>query len=273
MKWKTLTFWVLILTINQNIYKVLRDIIPRLQDQGVDEIVIGHQIFDTSTKAITGIPQGVTYVVSYEPGVSKNRNIVIQHCTTDIFHICWDDIVYEHDFVKHIKKEFFKTPDYGIITFQALSREYRTPLIWIKKSQKHSYISLLKTKSCGFVYNRRVICAANISFDENFWLGTDIPTGEEHIFWNALLRSWYQARHVTVAIVSHPSNTSWTNTQNLDLISARVFVFRRMFWCIWGVFAAFFFTIREYKNYRPYISCIGYMRLSLWAVFSKIPWS
>ena len=271
MKEKKLTFWVLILTINANIDQVLENIIPTLVSLDIDQIIISHQIFDAVTKVSKKIPKNIQYIVSYEAWVSKNRNIALRNCTTDIFHICGDDILYEKNFIQNIKEAFLQTPHYGIITFQALARENKKNLIPITETREHSRISLLRTKSCVFVYNRNIISDAWTKFDENFWLWTDNPTWEEHIFWNDILSLWYKARHVDIPIVSHPIQTSWQKYENITLISARIFVFRRMFWFVWWCFALFFFSVRDYTKYCHHISVFQYIQISIRALFSKTP--
>ena len=60
--------------------------LPQLSE--VEEIVISHQIFDNETKPSKFTDKRIKYIVSYDPGVAKNRNIAIKESTSDIVHIC-----------------------------------------------------------------------------------------------------------------------------------------------------------------------------------------
>lgn len=260
------SFGVLILTINNNIERVKRDLLPQLSK--VEEIVISHQIFDNKTKPSKFTDKRIKYIVSYEPGVAKNRNIAIKESTSDIVHICWDDISYVDWFQKKILSTYKDTPNMWIISFQAQDPDSGENIINVWK-WRHNFRTILSTKSCGMTYNMKVLKTLWLIFDERFGLGTQHPTWEETIYFSDFLKSWWKARHVDAPIVYHSRDTSGSNFSNTELIGSRIQVFHRMFWFLGAVFAWVYLWIRDYKSYKQHISLSTYISLNISNIFYK----
>jgi RNase H-fold protein (predicted Holliday junction resolvase) len=68
---KNLSLSILITTINENILKVKKTLLPKLiKNKEVDEIIIAHQIFDNKTKPEKLLTkENVKYLSLFEKGV------------------------------------------------------------------------------------------------------------------------------------------------------------------------------------------------------------
>ena len=252
-----LTLWVLITTMNSWIYRVKKDLLPQLQ--GVDEVIISHQITNNFTKPEEKkLWENVKYFFMKEKGLSKNRNNTLEKSTTDICHICDDDLNYIKWFEDIIKNEYEKN-NFDVITFQAENENWKKH--FRLKEWKHNHFSVLKIWSWGITFNKKSLNWNDIKFDKDFWLGSNYPVWEENIFLSDCLKKGLKMHHCNKSIVLHKDESSWIDYRE-DLIIARIKVFKRLFWFFWWFFWAFYFSIFHYKYYRDKFSIFNFFSLS-----------
>jgi len=258
-----LTLWILITTMNYWINRVKKELLPQLKN--IDEIIISHQItdkkiFPENIDNIKKYHKNIKYVFMNEKWLSKNRNNALKSSTTDICHICDDDLNYIELFENIIKEEYKKN-NYDIISFQAENEEWKKH--FKVKEWKHNIFSILKIWSWGITFRRKSILDNKILFDENFWLWAKYPVSEENIFLTDCYRNRLKIFHNNNSIVIHSDESSWINYENRkDLIIARIKVFKKLFWFIWWFVWIFYFTILHYKYYKKYFSIREFFILS-----------
>lgn len=252
-----LTLWILITTMNSWIERVKKELLPQLKN--VDEVIISHQITDKNILPEEwNLWEKVKYFYMYDKWLSKNRNNAIKNSTSDICYICDDDLNLEEWFEEIIKNEYLKS-DFDIITFQAINEKWEKH--FKLKKWEHNILSVLKIWSWWITFKRDFINKNNLTFDENFWLGTLFPTWEENIFLMDLYKKWAKMYHSNKPIVFHPDESSWIN-YNKDLIIARIKVFKRLFWFVWWIAWIFYFTVLHYKYYKWKFSVLDFFILS-----------
>lgn len=254
MKNENLTLWILITTLDNWINRVWDELLPQLKN--VDEIIISHQITDENLKPESIIELGnyhknIKYIFMYERWLSKNRNNALKYSTTDICHICDDDIDYKKWFENIIKNEYKKS-NYDIITFQVENVKWEKR--YNIKEKKHNMFSLLKISSIGITFKREKIITNNIIFNENFWLWTKYPIWEDNIFLKNCFDKKLRLVHSNKSIVFHDNISSWIKYENKNSIFSRIKLFKYLFWFIWGFSAIFYFTILHYKYYKDNFS-------------------
>ena len=264
-KTNTLTLGILITTCNENIKKVKKNLLPKLiKNKGVDEIIISHQIFDEKTKPEKNLTKGkVKYLFLKNKGVSKNRNNCLKYSTSDICHICDDDVIYLKDFEKKIKEEYKKNENFDLITFQAIN-QYNVKRYKVKEG-RHNIIIPLRLSACGMSFRRKPIIKKNIIFDENFGLGAKYCCGEENIFLKECVDKKLNLRHSNKIIVLH-KDLKEKNKLILYkdlLIISRIQVFKKIYGFLGGVFAVFYFSIFKYREYKNKYSFFKYFWISL----------
>lgn len=264
MKKNNLKLSVLITTMNWWIQRVKNELLPQLKE--VDEIIISHQI---TVKSI--IPENnilwknIKYYYMNEKGLSKNRNNALKQATWDICHICDDDLHYIAWFIDIIKWEYMSS-DSDIITFQAENEIWRKHF-WVKE-WKHNFITILKLSSIWITFKRESLCENNIVFNEKFWLWSKYPVGEENIFLSDSMNKWLKLSHCNKSIVIHPDESSWIDYRK-ELIIARIKVFKKLFWFLWGLLWVFYFTILHYKYYNDKFGIYDFFILSCQALKDK----
>lgn len=251
------TLWVLITTMNSSIERVKKELLPQLK--WVDEIIISHQITDENIKPeIQSLWENVKYVYMFEKWLSKNRNNALKYSKSDICYICDDDLNFISWFENIIKNEYKKS-NFDIITFQAQNG------LWKKhfniKEGKHNRLSILKVSSIWITFKRKSILEKWLNFDENFWLWTNFPVWEENIFLTDCYKKWLKMYHSDKSIVIHSDESSWVDYRR-ELVTARIKVFKRLFWIIWWFAWIFYFTILHYKYYKNKFSILEFFILS-----------
>lgn len=242
---------------NSSIERVKKELLPQLIN--VDEIIISHQITDSSIKPETiDFWENIKYLYMFEKWLSKNRNNALKNAKSDIIYICDDDLNFL-DWFENIIKQSYKNNNFDIITFQAQNEKSKKH--FSIKEWKHTRFSVLKVWSWWITFKRKSILENWLRFDENFWLGTIYPTGEENIFLTDCYKKWLDMYHSDKPIVIHPDESSGIN-YNADLIIARIKVFKRLFWFIGWFTWVFYFTILHYKYYKNRFSIVQFFILS-----------
>jgi hypothetical protein len=261
---KKLTFWVFITTMNDWIDRVLKELLPQLKN--VDEVIISHQITDNKIKPKEWkLWKNIKYFFMFEKWLSKNRNNALKNSTTDICHICDDDLNYIPWFQDIILQEYNKT-NFDVISFQVENEKWKKRYNIIK--WKYNPLSVLRVWSAWITFNRKKILENNILFNEDFWLWTKYPVWEENIFLHDCYKKWLKMSHSNDSIVIHPDESSWIDYRK-ELIIARIKVFKKIFWFIWWFAWAFYFTIFHYKFYKNKFSILEFLKLSFLSLLKK----
>ena len=108
----------------------------------------------------------------------------------------------------------------------------------------------MNVSSIEITFKLKSIQNANIKFDEEFGLGTEMPTGEESIFLvDAYKKKFLKILYVPIPIVIHPLESSGTEWNNEKMIKGKGAMFGRMF----GKFGYFFnllFSLKKYSLYK-----------------------
>jgi len=257
MKNNTPTLWILITTMDSGIERVKQELLPQLV--WADQVIISHQILDVNIiPERSNLWDNVIYTHMREWGLSKSRNKALSVSTTDICHICDDDLSFIPWFIDTVK-EGYQNSDFDIISFQVFDEQWNKH--FFAKEWKHTRVSVMWIWSWGITFFRKSIIEKWISFDENFGLGTKYPVWEENIFLQDAFKTGLRIWHIDSPITIHPRESSW-KTYREELVVARIKVWKRMFWFIGWVLAIFYFLIFDYKNYKSAYTPVSFFVLS-----------
>lgn len=165
-----------------------------------------------------------------EKGLSKSRNRNLATISEKICLITDQDILFKQGFQHSILSAFKDSPKADIIAFQMedLSgnplKKYKGQSFWMNQR------AIMKVSSVEIAFKSASILNNNLSFDENFGLGTSFPTGEEAIFLSDALKKGLRIKYVPISIVQHPKESSGYNYMNNDsLIRAKGAMLFRIF--------------------------------------------
>lgn len=147
----------------------------------------------------------VLYLESEEVGLSRARNLGINHSSGEWFLILDDDIILDKDFFKRVKKKLTEKTGEEIVFYgKVLNLEDRSP--YIKRSIKTPCLHLWNFDSvcsAGLIFNRRVIEKVGY-FDEDFGVGSIFGAGEEGDIIIRALKKGIRIKYLKGLIVYHP---------------------------------------------------------------------
>jgi len=260
MSSNTLLLEVLISTLNEgvqrieNIFQPKKNNVKYLIHQQVWQIKEPPTLLDSLQKR-----EDVELLISYEKGLSKNRNRLIQQARADICLIADDDIQLMVDAEEKILNAFYDNPDADIITFQiessftGISKNYAKEPFW------YDFKKLAHVSSIEIAFRRKSIETHELYFDEDFGLGTTYPIGEEYIFLTDAYKKGLKILYCPEVIVSHPHPSSGGKLEN-EILFARGAVFARVFG-LWSFFINLYFSLKKRASYRNKYTLYSYFKL------------
>lgn len=146
----------------------------------------------------------IRVVNSYERGLSRSRNLAVQHASKKIGLIADDDLVFLEGFDEKVAKGFNHFPTAAAVKFITVTfggvpfRKYpNEPVAVLSDLQR------LNSTSWEIALNIAQVRKSGIPFNTNFGLGSTFPLGEEPVLMNALYQAGYGVSHYPETIVSH----------------------------------------------------------------------
>lgn len=131
----------------------------------------------------------VVFITTNTRGLSRNRNVALQHISGDIILFCDDDCILPNDYERIIIDEFHNHPKANAIKFYCESSNPERPLSF-KKPKAFKKASVHNALSAGVVVlaiKRIVLERGNYRFNESVGAGTKYYCGEDSIFIKQLI--------------------------------------------------------------------------------------
>ena len=145
----------------------------------------------------------------FEKGLSKSRNLAIQHAQSEIALIADDDVEYLPDVLDIVAKAYQDYPDAAIISFQFIKENSKTLKIYQEQSgYQHQLLHKQALSSIELSINSKLIKNYKLFFNTCFGLGAHFTNGEEGVFRDDLVRSGLKVAYVAKPIVVHFGETS-----------------------------------------------------------------
>lgn len=198
---------------NQNIDTFLEVAISTLND-GIYSIKLNndynyfivHQVNNSENynSFVNNLPNNVRYLKTNTIGLSKSRNIALQNAKSKYLWIMDDDVELLSDAKSNIFSIVTSSPDCGVYVIShshessSYSPHYSTKLVTFKDTFKISSIDMIVN----------VERSHGIMFDEDFGLGTNLPSGEEFLFVNSILKKGDTIFKYTLIGSLHPVESS-----------------------------------------------------------------
>jgi len=197
----------------------------------------------------------VIWVNSTTRGLSRSRNIAIEHSKAEFVVLTDDDMEYRKNYAKTIFESFEKYNDADILAFQVQGIESKFK-DYSRNAKSVSFMRSMKISSVELVFRRNTIIQNNIKFNENFGSGAEFKMGEENIFLFQCLKNKLKIQYIPCVIADlHMEESTWFHGFDDKYFFDRGAVYFEMF----GRFAPimiFQFMIRKYNLYRKQIGFI-----------------
>ncbi|MBU2972627.1 glycosyltransferase family 2 protein [Pseudoalteromonas sp. C2R02] len=222
-------------------------------------LLIAHQIssaytnhnFEDAYNKIKNQVANATIISSHELGLSKSRNLAIDHCDTKYIVFSDDDNTYIEQFSSTIKKYQSQLNDPEFISFQIHDKNGIPFKDYSDQLKTHTNVSAMRISSIENIVNCDFLKKHNIYFDESFGLGAKYPSCEQPIFLAQLLKAGAQAYYVPEPLAIHPKEHSGLDFYTQNNAQTRGQMFIKVFGAIKGRILACVFMIKKIKEVPP----------------------
>lgn len=184
-------------------------------------------------------------------GLSKSRNLAIQHAVGDVCLLCDDDEQLDSSYEDTILNAYSELPDADIICFRISNQPSRLT----QKTQRLTKWTAMRIASWQITFRRESILKRGIQFDENMGAGTGNGGGEEVKFLRdcikAGLKSYYVPKSIgTVA----QTDSTWFRGFDRDFFYKRGITNRYMLGLLVSILYAAYYTMVKRDLYKEYVT-------------------
>ena len=217
-KENTIPLEILVATMNRNSLDFL-DTMFANDDLNEHHILVINQT--TEDSQLESNSPRIRVINSVETGLSRSRNLAIQHAQGTICLLTDDDVVFIKDFGQTILSAYKSIPTADLLCFQTLTHQGQPFSRYPKKRVNlNSFYS--KVLSIEITFKRYSMIDNDLSFDALFGLGSVFEDGENRLFLKSVLdHPSLTAYFIPEFIVQHGSTTSSDDVSSDRFIHAR----------------------------------------------------
>lgn len=164
-------------------------------------------INQADSQAVEEIRQGsqrIRMITTTERGLSRSRNMALEHAQGEICLLCDDDEIFKERYEAMIRQAFGRLPDADIIAFDVENKVTRLKPC----PQKVGRLKSLKLSSCQLAFRRRAVLEKGIRFDVLMGAGSGNGCGEENKFLLDCLRAGLRIYYVPIQIAALDTKAS-----------------------------------------------------------------
>lgn len=184
-------------------------------------------------------------------GLSKSRNLAIQHAVGDVCLLCDDDEQLDSSYEKIILNAYEALPEADIICFRIANQPSRLK----QKEQRLTKWTAMRIASWQITFRRESIINSGIRFDENMGAGTGNGGGEEVKFLRDCIGAGLKAYYVpnSIGVVAQTEST-WFKGFNRDFFYKRGVTNRYMLGLPVSILYAAYYTMVKRDLYKEYVT-------------------
>jgi glycosyltransferase involved in cell wall biosynthesis len=184
-------------------------------------------------------------------GLSKSRNLAIQHAVGDACLLCDDDEQLDPSYEDTIQKAYETLPDADIICFRILNQPSRLT----QKTQRLTKWTAMRIASWQITFRREPILKSGIRFDEDMGAGTGNGGGEEVKFLRDCIKAGLKAYYVpkSIGTVAQTEST-WFRGFDRDFFYKRGITNRYMLGLPVSILYAAYYTMVKRDLYKEYVT-------------------
>lgn len=157
-------------------------------------------------------------------GLTRSRNIAIEHARFDYCYVLDDDVTILNEAIDILLSI---QDDLDLMTFRVATPEGSMFKPYALKEKKIDIISAARICSIEIMFKKSSIESYNIKFDERFGLGTKLPSGEEYIFISECLKKGLKCKYFPITTVIHEYESSGDDFfSSLEKIKAKKEMFK-----------------------------------------------
>ena len=214
---------ILISTKNRNSLDFLNSMFPLGKYDGYQILIINQT---TESNTLTSNSEHIRVINSFETGLSRSRNLALEHAQGDICLIADDDVTYTENFDQYIYDAFVRHKGADIITFKMVDehgRDFKT----YPNTEIHDKKSISSVNSVVIAFRRESLVNSPIRFNPLFGLGGTFQTGDEYVFLRNALDENLKLFFEPSVILSHPFNSSGRDSGSDRLVFGRAGIYAK----------------------------------------------
>lgn len=193
----------------------------------------------------------IRMLTTNERGLSRSRNLAIEHAHGNVVLICDDDETLKEKYDKIIENAYRQIPDADIIAFRMENQECRLK----PKAQRLNAWTCMRISSWQITFKPEAVKARNIRFDEYMGAGTGNGAGEEVKFLRDCIHAGLKAYYVPEAIGTvRQTDSTWFQGFTREFFYQRGIVSRYMLGLPLAILYAFYYTIVKKEKYQQTVS-------------------
>lgn len=236
---------ILISTLNEGIFDISFS-------EGFCYLIV-HQITDDRDYSdIVGLfPGGVRYFKLNCSGLSVSRNFAIANSIGDFIWIMDDDVEIIDNGYSLLCTCISKLPSFDMLVLNHSNfKNNNIKFDSVLNLRSINYLTAMSVSSIDMLINRQAI--GSISFNENFGLGSNYPSGEEYIFTVDMLKNRLDVLKIDNVFSYHPGMSSGHFFYESDIkIKTKLIMFRYCFGKVLGrLLFALFILKKSYKLFK-----------------------
>jgi len=184
-------------------------------------------------------------------GLSKSRNLAIQHTVGDLCLLCDDDEQLDLSYEDTILKAYEALPDADIICFRISNQPSRLT----QKMQRLTKWTAMRIASWQISFRRESILKSGIRFDEDMGAGTGNGGGEEVKFLRDCIKAGLKAYYVPKSIGTvAQTDSTWFRGFDRDFFYKRGITNRYMLGLPVSILYAAYYTMVKRNLYKGYVT-------------------
>ncbi|HCS67738.1 MAG TPA: glycosyl transferase family 2 [Oribacterium sp.] len=184
-------------------------------------------------------------------GLSRSRNLAIQHAIGEICLLCDDDEELDPSYEETILQAYERMPEADVICFRIKNQPSRLK----QETQRLTKWTALRIASWQITFRRASIINRGILFDEDMGAGTGNGGGEEVKFLRDCIQAGLKAYYVpdSIGTVAQTEST-WFQGFNRDFFYKRGVTNRYMLGLPISLAYALYYTIVKQKLYKSAVT-------------------
>jgi len=185
------------------------------------EVILVTQLNHQCINDLSHYPFDIKHVKLTKKGLSYSRNEGLKYINGSIVTFSDDDCWYPNDSFQNVADTFDQDDSLDVACFQIFDPIQNVPYKSYHSEAKEqiSRKDVLNKSSIEIFIRLSNIGLDELSFDENFGLGTKYPSGEENIFLRDLIKKKLKISYFPETIVYHKKPELATRLTDAQLIS------------------------------------------------------
>jgi len=213
--------------------------------------------------------QRIRRVDTKQRGVSRSRNMAIEHAENDLCLLGDDDEIFEKDYEDTIIHAFQKLKNADIIVFLLANQ----PCSLRRSIHKLNYLECLRVCSCQIAFRRKSVLESGVRFHPRMGAGSGNGCGEENKFLLDCYKKGLKIYHFPQTVASlRQKGSTWFQGFDDAFFYQRGVATRYMLGLPLSAVYAFYYALTKRKLYGRQISMYCALKEMLCGIWNNDIW-